>query len=69
MESVTKDSGDGGGSEDVDARIEGGVDHGLDEGEALRRKLVRREAKKAVLRLRSEDYYTASRDLGTDRFG
>lgn len=32
----------------MDARMDGGVDTGLSGGEALRRRLVRREAKKAV---------------------
>ena len=44
---MTADSGDGGGNEAVDARIDGGVEPGVDEGEALRRKFVRRDAKKA----------------------
>lgn len=46
---MTDESGDGsGGSELVDALIDGGVDNGLGGGEALRRRFVRRDAKKAV---------------------
>ena len=42
------DKGEGGGSEVMDPRMLGGVDIGLEGGEACRRRLVRREAKNAV---------------------
>ena len=41
------ESGDGGGSDGVDARMAGDEESGVAGGEALRRKLVRRDAKKA----------------------
>jgi len=44
---MIEESGDGRGKEPVDALIDGGVDRGLGGGEALRRRFVRREAKKA----------------------
>jgi hypothetical protein len=40
--------GEGGGSEVIDPRILGGVDIGLEGGEACRRRLVRRDAKNAI---------------------
>ena len=40
--------GEGGGREVRELRMLGGVDIGLEGGEAWRRRLVRREAKKAV---------------------
>lgn len=47
-ESTGVDSGDGGGRECAELLIDGGVDIGLSGGEALRRRFVRRDAKKAV---------------------
>jgi len=41
------DKGEGGGREAVEPRMLGGVDIGLEGGEVERRRLVRREAKKA----------------------
>ena len=46
---MTEDSGEGsGGSDPVEARIDGGVDHGLGGGEAFKRRFVRKDAKKAT---------------------
>ena len=47
MKSSGVGSGEGGGSGLTEPRIELGVDIGLDGGEALRRKFVRSDAKKA----------------------
>lgn len=47
-ESTACESGDGGGREVAELRIDGGVDIGLGGGEACNRRLVRRDAKKAV---------------------
>ena len=49
-ESTACESGDGGGKEVAELRIDGGVDIGLGGGEACNRRLVRRDAKKAVRR-------------------
>jgi len=46
--SVAPDKGEGGGSEVVEPCMLGGVDIGLEGGEVERRRLVLREAKKAV---------------------
>lgn len=61
MGSMAPERGEGGGREVAEARILGGVDIGLDGGEAWRRKLVRREAKKAVL----EEFHVRKKSLDT----
>jgi hypothetical protein len=45
-----KERGEGGGREVVEPRMLGGVDIGLEGGEVERRRLVRREAKKAEMK-------------------
>lgn len=45
--SAGPDKGEGGGRDVIDPRMLGGVDIGLDGGEAWRRRFVRSEAKKA----------------------
>lgn len=49
MKSVAALRGEGGGSDVVLARMEGGVESGLGSGESGRRRFERREAKKAIV--------------------